>query len=309
MKWFLPSILAGTVVSVALAAADAPAKPARPNPAIERVAILSIDGLRPDRLLLADAPNVHGLLRGGAYTFWARTTALAITLPSYTSMLTGVTPAKHGITWNGVMKFSEPVFSAHPTVFELAKRAGYTTAMIGGKAKFRYLAKPGTLDVADVPELDTRTDQDVGDRAVEVIRTRHPDLLMVHLPEADSVGHGKGWGSADQLRVIENADRQIGRILQAMEEAGVRRSTLIIISTDHGGQGRSHGADDERSRFIPWIANGPGVRAFYDLTQQADLAVRTEDTCATAAWALGIAPLPQWDGKPVLAAFEAPPSR
>jgi arylsulfatase A-like enzyme len=67
-----------------------------------------------------------------------------------------------------------------------------------------------------------------------------------------------------------------------------------------------HGPNDPRSRHIPWIVVGPGVRANYDLTRAADLHVNTEDTFATACYVLGI-PLPaDIDGKPVLAIFEKP---
>ena len=60
------------------------------KPSDRKVLLFSIDGLRPDVALRADAPSVRGLMREGAFTFWAQTTALSVTLPSHTSMLTGV---------------------------------------------------------------------------------------------------------------------------------------------------------------------------------------------------------------------------
>jgi hypothetical protein len=80
------------------------------------------------------------------------------------------------------------------------------------------------------------------------------------------------------------------------------------VSADHGGAGKSHGADDPRSRFIPWIAVGPGVCANVDLTIHANLAVRTEDTFATAAYVLGITTSKPVDGKPVMEIFCPPGS-
>src|SRR5690349_13157721 len=41
----------------------------------DRVLIVCVDGLRPDVLLLADAPHLRGLLRSGSYTLWARAVA------------------------------------------------------------------------------------------------------------------------------------------------------------------------------------------------------------------------------------------
>ena len=40
-------------------------RPQRPIPAVEHVLIISIDGLRPDLALLADMPNLRGLLKQG----------------------------------------------------------------------------------------------------------------------------------------------------------------------------------------------------------------------------------------------------
>ena len=276
------------------------------SPASEkRVLIVSVDGMRPDLALRADTPKIRGLLKKGTFTFWARTTAVSITLPSHVSMLTGVKPDKHGIAWNSDMPFKEPVYPARPTLFELAHKAGFTTAMAAGKSKFSTLAKPNTLDWCFVPTGGKTTDQLVTDQAVTMIQEHQPQVLFVHLPDTDSFGHKCGWGSAEQIKAIENADTQIGRLLEALDQKHLREQTLVIVSADHGGAGWSHGADDERSRHIPWIATGPGVRENYDLTLQADLTVNTEDTFATACWFLDI-PLPGGlDGKPVTAVKKA----
>src|SRR5688572_4706141 len=114
-------------------------RPQRPIAGIERVLVISVDGLRPDRALLADMPTLRGLLKDGAYTFWAKTTAVSITLPSHVSMLTGVIPDKHGISWNSDIPLTAAVYPLRPTVMEMAKAAGYTTALVAGKSKFTPL--------------------------------------------------------------------------------------------------------------------------------------------------------------------------
>jgi predicted AlkP superfamily pyrophosphatase or phosphodiesterase len=283
------------------------AKPQRPIPAVAHIVIVSIDGLRPDRALLADMPHLRSLLKQGAYTFWAKTTAVSITLPSHTSMLTGVTPQKHGIEWNRDLPFSEPVYSKVPTIFEMASRVGYTTALVAGKHKFDALCKPGTITWVSVAGEGTGNNEEVLAVAVKTIEENKPDVLFVHFPDVDTVGHSKGWGSAEQLACIEKTDRQLGELLAALERAGMRASTFMIVTADHGGAGLTHGADDARSRHIPWIAIGPGVRKNFDLTSIASLEVRTEDTCATACYLLGLPQAPYFDGKPVFAAFEVAP--
>jgi len=251
-------------------------------------------------------PNLRSLLSTGAYSFWAKTTALAVTLPSHTSMVTGVAPAKHGIVWNSDLPFRETVYPTYPTVMELATRAGWVTAMAAGKSKFATLNKPGTITHVFVPSSpNSSVDDDVvADHAVDMIGKYRPALLFVHFPGVDHWGHDKGWGSPQQIAAIERADLQLGRILAAIGQAGLSATTAIIVSADHGGAGRTHGPDDARSRHIPWILTGPGVRSGFDLTQLEDLEIHTEDTAATVCYLLGLPLSKAFDGKPVLAAFQ-----
>jgi hypothetical protein len=282
------------------------ARPERPIPAVEHVVIVSIDGLRPDCALRAEMPVLRGMLREGAFTFWAKTTAVAITLPSHVSMVTGVTPQKHGIHWNEELPLSAAYYPKVPTVMELAARVGYRTALVAGKRKFSTLDKPGTLTDAFLPPGEKGDNAMVAAAAVKIIEAHQPAVMFIHFPDVDTVGHDKGWGSPEQIAAIEKTDGQLGEILAALQRAGLRDSTVIIVSTDHGGAGLTHGADDERSRRIPWIITGPGVRKNFDLARISTLEVRTEDTAATACWLLGLRLLPNLDGRPVLAAFAAP---
>ena len=284
---------------VVLLAVRAFGQTTRPVPAIERVLIISIDGCRPDLLLRADTPVIHGLLAKASFSFWARTTAESVTLPSHVSMLTGVVPTKHTIQWNMDLPLEHPVYPAYPTLFQLAKQAGYTTGMVAGKSKFTALAVPGSLDWVFVPENAKSEDPVVGEQAVRMIHEHRPQVLFVHFPTVDNVGHAKGWASAAQLAAIAQADGCVGQVLGAMDEEKLTNSTLVIITADHGGAGMSHGPDDARSRHIPWIAFGPGIRENLDLTIYGSLVIDTEDTFATACYVLGIPILRPVDGKAI----------
>jgi predicted AlkP superfamily pyrophosphatase or phosphodiesterase len=277
----------------------------RPVPQISRVLIVSVDGLRPDLALRADTPTIHTLIKEGSFTFWARTTGESVTLPSHTSMLTGVTPVRHTIQWNMDLPLMHPIYPAFPTLFELAKQAGYTTGMACGKSKFVALNKPGTIDWVYIPTTTTVEDPEVTEHALEIIRDHRPEVMFVHLPSTDTVGHAIGWATDEQIATIERADACIGRILALLDELSLRSSTMTIITSDHGGAGLSHGPDDPRSRHIPWIVNGPGIRAGLDLTVYDRLTVDTEDTFCTACYVLGIQPrrLPL-DGKVVMEIFD-----
>jgi len=292
----------GLLVALGLFAPGPPGVHAAPT---RRVLLVSIDGLRPDLMLRADTPTLHELMRQGSYSMWARTTALAVTLPSHTSMLTGVRPGKHGIDWNHDLPFATPVYPKVPTLFEVAKRSGLTTAMAAGKLKFQALARPGSLDWSFVPARTVVTDEAVTDTAVGMIDRHQPQVLFVHLPGVDTAGHAHGWSSPAQMAAIEAADRCVRRLLAALKAHGGMEGTLVLVTSDHGGAGLEHGPDDPRSRTIPWILSGPGVRRGQDLTQYADLEINTEDTFATICWRMGI-PVPGTiDGHPVTAAVDS----
>lgn len=278
-------VLIGLIAFPSIACALPEAGAAAPR--ARGVLLISIDGLRPDLVLRADTPRMRGLMARGSFSLWALTTQVAITLPSHTSMLTGVPPDVHRVTWNGDPPAANS-WPARPTLFALAKQAGYRTAMVAGKSKFAALAVPGTLDHCFVP-ADMRGDSTVTDTAVRWIREDAPQVLFVHLPLVDATGHNYGWGTPEQLTAIAKADRCIGRLLDALEQKNLLDSTVVLVTADHGGAGKSHGKGDDRSLHIPWIIAGPGIRAGYDLTQDAKLTIHTEDSFATLCSVLGIA--------------------
>ena len=297
----------GAFVSLLLLgqALQASGQQATQPPTDKSVLIVSIDGGRPDLLLRANTPAFRSLLERGSYTMWARTTAVAVTLPSHTSMVTGVEPKKHAIEWNSDVVFAQPVYPKWPTIFELAKKVGYSTAMVAGKTKLSFIDKPGTIDDVVFEDRKGSTDVTVAEAAARLIEQKQPRVLFVHLPYVDGAGHSKGWGSDEQIKAIERADAALGVLLAAVEKAGKTGSTYVILSADHGGAGITHGPDDSRSRHIPWVIVGPGVRKNFDLTRVEPLVVDTYDTFATACELLKIPVERKIDGKFVAQVMEA----
>jgi predicted AlkP superfamily pyrophosphatase or phosphodiesterase len=79
-----------------------------------------------------------------------------------------------------------------------------------------------------------RQDDRITDGAVYLIGAKRPHLLLVHLVAVDHVLHGEGRNAPAALRAFEVADRQIGRIVAALERAGLRDSTNVVVVGDHG---------------------------------------------------------------------------
>ena len=263
---------------------------------IEYVVIISVDGLRPDGLDLTDTPTFDKLRKGGSFSPNAQTISLSITLPSLASMLGGMVQDKHGILF-GIPFIGWPGMSG-PTVFSVAHDAGYSTGMVFGKNKLSYISLPGSGSV-DVMYSDDVHDPEVTIEAIKVIEEDMPNVLFIHLPDVDRVGHAYGWLSEHQLHAITYADGKVGEIIDALEQGGYWDRTLLIITADHGGHGKGHGDDAPQDRTIPWIAIGPGVPQNHILTSP----IRTFDTAATALQAFNL-PIPDvWDGRPILEIF------
>jgi len=265
----------------------------------DHVVIVSIDGLRPDAIERFGAKQLQRLMREGAYSLEAQTIFPSKTLPSHTSMLTGVPPEKHGVTWNSDETEEHGTVEV-TTVFEAAKQAGLHTAAFFSKSKFHHLQKPGTLDYTQAPDglghmLATETAEDV----VRYLRFERPNLLFVHIGEPDYAGHTTGWMGPVYGWAVRRADAAVGELVKAADRAFGRGNYTLLVTADHGGHGRNHGSADPRDMTIPWIAWGKGVRA-----GRLPAGIRTMDTAATALWLLGV-PVPAgWTGTPVTAAFD-----
>jgi arylsulfatase A-like enzyme len=246
----------------------------------------------------------------GCFTFWAQTIPASVTLPSHTSMLTGVGLNVHGVDWNK----DTPPEDRYPypraqTLFDLAKRNGLTTSIFASKGKFSALAQPGTIDWGYINRRgEGLDDPTLAGVAADSIRAYKPNVVFMHIGHSDVIGHGsddwyprehQGWGSPLQILSLQEADYCVGKVVQALKDAGIYQDTLIILSADHGGSSYSHGPDDPRSRHIPWICVGPEVKKNFDLTRHKNLVVKTEDTFATACYFLGIKPPEGITGKPI----------
>jgi hypothetical protein len=274
-------------------APTSPSGPITPAPVIPviangKVAIISIDGLRPDAIQTAGAANIMALAARGSYTWGAKTIYPSNTLPAHISMLSGYAPDEHGVTWDDYLPSRGPILV--PTLFAAARAKGLRTAMVVGKEKFTTFRDTGACDTWVLAAPD---DDDVAGRVPTALGAR-PDLLFVHLPDVDLVGHAKQWMSADYLAAVRRADAAVGRIVAALAP-----DTTVIVTADHGGRPEGHGSDSPLDTTIPWVIAGPSTAKGKVLRT----AILTTDTAATAAFVLGVTLQPDAVGRPVYDAF------
>jgi hypothetical protein len=264
----------------------------KPERAIRRVIILSLDGLRPDAIELAPMPNLLELMKTSAYSLTAQTIRPSATLPAHSSMLSGLCPSKHGVDWNDYIP--ENGIAQGIDLFDLSHAAGMQNLMYVGKEKLQQ--------VTDASNIDSFVY--INDRDKVIMQDLLADfpqdfgVLFIHFATTDAMGHVYGWLSPEQLSVIFRADEAIGDLLTELDARRLRDETLLIVTSDHGGHGTTHGSSMPEDMTIPWIASGPGIQA-----GELDLSIYTVDTAATAAYALGFSIPVEWDGVPVLEAF------
>ncbi len=283
-------------------------------PRAEHVFIVSIDGAKPSVVAESEMPTLKKMVAEGAVTWQASTIFPSKTLPSHTSMLTGVGPDKHQILWNDFSPIRG--FVKVPTIFSLL-RATDTQAITGMfvcKQKFRHLWLKDTLNIFDFggpqtsapvagsPEIesDKKPAQMEAKNASAWIKENKPKLAFIHFADPDTAGHKSGWGSPEQKEALKVTDQALWQVWQSIQEAGIADTSVIIVTADHGGHDKTHGLNIPDDMLIPWVVWGKGVKKATTLTAP----VTTYDTAATALWLLDV-PLPaEFDGKPVTSAFE-----
>ncbi|MEZ4410383.1 MAG: alkaline phosphatase family protein [Polyangiales bacterium] len=283
-------------------AAPDPGPPRRsPWPAGARpyaqVVIVSFDGLRHDASMIPEATTLARVRAEGAEANRAETVRPSLTLPSHASMLSGAEVSEHGLDFDEYIR-SRGLIRV-PTAFSYAREAGLTTAMFVSKRKLRHLLLPGTVDVWSLPG---RHCERVADRAARHLRDAPAGMTFIHFSEPDLAGHRAGWMSRRYLRAVRRADRCLATVMEGVESRPDR--VLVIVTADHGGHGRRHGAGEPVDTRIPWLAWGPGVRR-----GSFDAPVRTLDTAATALAALGVEIPERVRGEVVRAAFEVDAAR
>jgi arylsulfatase A-like enzyme len=108
-------------------------------------------------------------------------------------------------------------------------------------------------------------------------------------------------------RFVEDADRQIGRILSALRASGLSQNTLVIMTSDHGeGMGAHRWVEKaafwEETAKVPLVVVGHGVRR-RGATDVASL-VSGLDILPTICDYTGIAPPPRMRGRSLRPAID-----
>jgi arylsulfatase A-like enzyme/Tfp pilus assembly protein PilF len=255
--------------------AKAPASP--PN-----VLLITVDTLRADRLGCygyehAHTPHTDRFADEGVRVERA-IAPTPLTLPSHTSILTGLEPPAHSVRGNGVFRVPDSV----QTLAEVLKAEGYQTqAFVSSDVlHHRFNLDQGFDGYEDdfsgeakdaLTQMLERSGEQTMDRVLQWLDKRtepasaSPLFLWVHLfdphapyepPEADAKLAATPYDGE-----IASADRQVGRLVKAFEEDGVLDDTILVFTSDHGENLGEH-QEATHSMFI------------YEATQRVPLIFR-----------------------------------
>jgi predicted AlkP superfamily pyrophosphatase or phosphodiesterase len=247
---------------------------ARTDPNSSRhVVLISLDGFPASALTdpRTPVPTLQRLARQGAVAKALLPINPVVTWPNHTTMVTGVRPAMHGVMWNGLLlrdgdgpprvepwrEKSELVRA--PTVYDAAHAAGLTTAEVDWVAIYnartitwafpevpavsgpveQEMVAAGLLTANDITALHEGTsgawrDQRWTDAAVHIIERHRPNLMLFHLLALDGINHQYGPGTPASQTAMAFLDAQVARVLAAIDRAGTRTQTTVVIVSDHG---------------------------------------------------------------------------
>ena len=240
----------------ALGESDEPA----PSGGDRKVLVVGIDGLRGDAVPAADTPSMDALMTVGAFSLFASTQLEAPTVsgPGWTSILTGVDSDKHLVVENGGYGDRD---GRWPTMLRRAHDAGLPTAT----AIHWIPIQSSVIEDGAVNEVTIGTDALVTQGMEQALEEGDYDLHFVHLDDVDGAGHRFGFDpeKTEYLEAIRVADGYLSRLLAALARRATRdqEDWLIVVTSDHGGVGTSHGGEGVEHRAVPLIIAGDGVIA------------------------------------------------
>lgn len=246
---------------------------------------------------LIDTPNINRLAEQGIRltSFYAGSN---VCTPSRAALLTGRYPIRSGMQHVIFPASDDGLPPEEITIAEMLKDSGYTTGMVGkwhlghrdefwptAQGFDEFFGVPYSNDmqpfdlyrhktIVQSPAEQRELTDRYSDAAVDFI-TRHRDTpfflyyaetfphLPLHVPK-DAEGESQAGLYGD---VVEHLDEGVGRILAALDAAGVADNTLVVITSDNGpwfegdtGEHRGRkGSSFEGGFRVPFIARFPGM--------------------------------------------------
>ncbi len=235
----------------------------------QRVVIIGLDGISTEGFKGSKHPNIDNLFANGLMTLTTRPVMPSVTLPNWTSHLTGQGPEEHGITANNWTLANHPLKAIEtdqdgysPSIFKLLKdgNAKAKTAFYYNWAELINPINKKYLDEVSFEEKDKY--QDNYAKALDFVakNQKSPTLVFLYSVHTDHAGHDHKWMSPEYISSIEEADSAIGSFISKLKEQNLYEDTYFLFITDHGGIGTGHGGVTMNEMEIPWGITGKKIK-------------------------------------------------
>lgn len=277
--------------------------------AAKRIVLISLDGICVDGFLKAKTPNLDALLAEGSLSLDTRVVMPSVTLPNWTSHLTGSGPEQHGVVDNSweISKFILPAIETdsegyYPSVFKVLKETlpQVKTAFYYNWINLFYPYNKQYLDEVSYLEEDAYVPN--YEKALSFLKEnrKHPTLVFLYSVHTDHAGHKYKWMSPEYIKSIEEADVEIGRFIDKMKQEGLYNDTHFMFLTDHGGINYGHGGVSTDEMIVPWGITGPGIKKGFKITE----ANNTVNTAATILHLFKVKQPLSWTGEVIESIFK-----
>ena len=229
----------------------------RPN-----LVVITMDTTRADALgtygqSLPTSPELDRVATEGV-VFESVSSSSPETLPSHSTLFTALYPFDHGVRSNAGYRLDE----ANLTIAEILSARGYATAAevasavlrqpTGIDQGFAHYRDPTSGDVdletreetADAGHQETsyvRVGADITRRGIEFLRARRSDPFFLwlhyfepHAPYNPPPSLQREFPKHPYYAEVALMDGHIARVLDEIERLGLRASTLVVLTADHG---------------------------------------------------------------------------
>ena len=223
----------------------------------KHVVIIGVDGAG-SYFEQASTPNIDRIFENGAKTYKMLTANPTISAQCWGSLLHGVTPEYHGLTNDIAGSTKYPSDSEFPSFFKVI-RNNDPDAVLASFCNWNPINNGIIEDDIGVHKVGGLKDEALTAEICSYLSKSAPTAMFVQFDGADSVGHSNGYGTKEHTDQITIIDSYIGQIYQALENKGILDDTLFIVTSDHGGNGKSHGGSTDTEKYVMFAACGKTI--------------------------------------------------
>ena len=223
--------------------------------------------------LMAEMPEFKEFLAEASYSTQVSAVYPSVTYPCHTSIITGKYPKNHGVMSNTLLqagRLDSPDWHWQrksiktETLYDLAIDQNMTVAAflwpVTGKSRIQYnvpeifpnrawdhqlLVSMRNGSPRFLVELfgkyahllngikQPNLDDFVTEAAIHTLKTRKPDLMLVHWTDLDTARHDHGVDSPEGTAAIHRLGGRFAKIVQTLKDEGLYEETILVVLGDH----------------------------------------------------------------------------